>query len=101
MSNLINHNSIIINCTSIGWGDQVNDTPINKKVFKLLKRNKCGFFDLIYQPNKTKAIKVANDLKISNINGKRMNLDQAVIAFKIVNKDCDIFRAPCKKNLET
>lgn len=90
LSNLINRNSIIINCTSIGWGNQVNDTPINKKVFELLKKNKCGFFDLIYQPNKTKAINIANGLKISNINGKRMNLDQAVIAFKLVNKDCNI-----------
>lgn len=90
MSNLINHNSIIINCTSIGWGNQVNDTPISKKNFELIKRNKCSFFDLIYQPNQTKAINIANNLKISNINGKKMNLDQAVIAFKIVNKDCNI-----------
>lgn len=45
------------------------------EIIKNLNRNSCSYFDLIY--DNTKAIEIANDKGIKNINGKLMLMTQA------------------------
>tara|TARA_Y100001968_G_C19447408_1_gene766198 strand:- start:3219 stop:4133 length:915 start_codon:yes stop_codon:yes gene_type:complete len=72
--------NIIINCTSIGFGDQVNQTPISLEDMKLI--NKTTFiYDIIYQPKQTKLLKNAAELELKYMNGLSMNLEQAVLGF--------------------
>ncbi len=54
--------------------------------FEFFNKNKrCQVFDIIYDPLETPLIKVANKFNNKNLNGLDMNLDQAVLAFSIVN----------------
>ena len=76
---------IVINCTSIGFGKDVNKTPINLQDFKTVKRNTL-VFDIIYKPLKTKFLRLAKKNKAKILNGLDMNLRQAVIAFGYTNK---------------
>ena len=76
---------IVINCTSIGFGKDVNKTPINLQGFKTVKRNTL-IFDIIYRPLKTKFLRLAKKNKAKILNGLDMNLRQAVIAFGYTNK---------------
>ncbi len=54
--------------------------------FKFLKQNSnCEFFDIIYNPHMSKFLKIAKFEKRKTLNGLKMNFDQAVKAFSIVN----------------
>jgi shikimate dehydrogenase len=75
---------IIINCTSLGFGKKKNNSPIENKKFKLFSR-KAKIFDIIYDPKKTKFLKIAEKCKLKSLNGLDMNLRQAVLAFGYVN----------------
>jgi len=77
--------NILINCTSIGWGDQKNISPINDSLLKKKEKEKLKVFDVIYDPNPTKLIESCNKYSIRNINGLEMNLEQAVLAFLKTN----------------
>ena len=51
-----------------------------------LKQNSnCEFFDIIYNPQMSKLLKLAKDKGHKTFNGLKMNFDQAVKAFSIVN----------------
>ena len=56
-------------------------------------------FDIIYDPIQTILIKVANK-STKNLNGLEMNLEQAVLAYSIVNKftNIDLIKKIMKKN---
>ena len=75
---------ILINCTSVGWSNKENESPIDISSMKLL-RKKTLVFDVIYQPKKTKFLKYCEDLGLSYINGQEMNLYQAIFALLNVN----------------
>ena len=72
---------------SIFYNKNLNYVKNNKlsslEFFKINKN--CEVFDLIYDPNETNLIKIANQFSKKNINGLKMNLDQAIYAFSIVN----------------
>ena len=71
---------ILINCTSIGFGDQENDSPLSEKQILTLKYV-AVIFDVVYQPLETKLLLMAMKHNKHIINGLNMNLEQAVIAF--------------------
>jgi shikimate dehydrogenase len=71
----------LVNCTSIGFGDQVNDSPLSdNQMGKLTK--KAFVFDIIYQPEETQLLEKAHEKGIATLNGLGMNLEQAIIAYK-------------------
>jgi shikimate dehydrogenase len=82
LSSALSDANILINCTSVGWGDQVDDSPLSKFQLTSLS-NKTVIFDVIYQPATTKLIESASELGLQTLNGLQMNLLQAAIA---VNK---------------
>ena len=82
----LHQTDIVINCTSVGWNDQINDSPIDLKELSLLPKN-AFVYDVIYQPLKTKLLNLASSIDIDNENGLSMNLEQAILAFKYVMPD--------------
>jgi shikimate dehydrogenase len=80
VNNLISKVDIVINCTSIGYGDQEGISPIKANQFKFFNKSTI-IFDVIYQPLETEFLKLAKSVKLRAINGLNMNLEQAVISF--------------------
>ena len=62
----------------------INQDKLNYLKF-LDQNSNCEFFDIIYNPRMTKFLKLAKINGHKILNGLRMNLDQAVKAFCIVN----------------
>lgn len=76
---------IIINATSIGFDDKKKLSPLTEtKILKL--KPKCNIFDIIYNPKKTKFLKICEKKNFNTLNGLDMNLRQAAIAFKYTIK---------------
>ena len=59
------------------------NTLLTTKFF--LKNPKIKVFDVIYSPQKTALLEIADIFGIKNLNGLIMNLMQAVYAFKLSN----------------
>ena len=76
---------IIINCTSIGWGNQSLKSPISLKFLNYVKKS-SKFFDVIYDPRTTVLLKHVRKKGFKSLNGLDMNLQQAVLAYAKVNK---------------
>ena len=76
---------------------QKKNLLLTSKFFK--KNKKCQVFDIIYDPIQTILIKVANKSTKKNLNGLEMNLEQAVLAYSIVNKftNIDLIKKIMKK----
>ena len=72
---------MLINCTSIGFGDQESKSPLNERQVVQIK-DSAVIFDIIYQPLKTKLLEMASNRGISTLNGLAMNLKQAVLAYE-------------------
>ena len=103
-----NLNSVLINCSSAGFFNEIEIGKTNKKVLtthnyfakttdeqNFLKdciiklksfKNILFVLDVIYQPEKTILLKAAEYLGILNENGLEINLLQAAIGFNIINK---------------
>lgn len=75
---------LIINCTSIGFGDNKDDSPLDLEEVKALNK-KVLVYDVIYQPNPTRLLKMSSDIGLKVLSGIEMNLEQAVIAFNYAN----------------
>ena len=81
-NNYINDITALINCTSVGFMNN-KSLLIESQISSL---NKCSvIYDVIYQPKVTKLMSYAKKNKIFTFNGLKMNLEQAVLAFKITN----------------
>ena len=78
---IIDKLDIVINCTSMGFADQIEETPLNIVELGKLKKT-CIIFDIIYNPKKTKLLKLSEKIGLKTLNGLEMNILQAVIAFK-------------------
>ena len=76
----INLFDIIINCTNIGSGTLSEQSPLDLSIINQTK-NKVVIYDIIYDPSPTILLKYAISKKLSILDGKMMNLEQAVIAF--------------------
>ena len=72
---------VVINCTSVGFGDQEMLSPLSKKQITSLKTTTI-VFDIIYHPLQTKLLNIAINSGISTFNGLSMNLEQAVLAYR-------------------
>ena len=77
---------IIINCTPLGGINHKGTLPIN---FNQIKE-KCIFYDLIYNPEKTEFLRKAEQLGAFIINGERMLIYQAYKSADIWLKNMDI-----------
>ncbi len=75
---------LIINCTTIGFGDQEKLSPLTNEQIQQLKKS-AVVFDIVYQPVDTIFRKMARESGKSTIGGLIMNLEQAVIAFNYAN----------------
>jgi shikimate dehydrogenase len=76
---------IIVNCTSVGFGNQELESPIDKQQIARIKDSTI-VFDIIYQPLKTKLLEMAEKIGIHTFNGLEMNLEQAVLAYQYAVK---------------
>ncbi len=75
---------LVINATSAGSYNDLNSTPFDIGILKTAKAD-CVIYDIIYDPLKTKLILASEDRGLKTINGLRMNLIQAVLAYKYTN----------------
>ncbi|MDC3080963.1 hypothetical protein OA385_01335 [Paracoccaceae bacterium] len=82
--NFSGNSDIIINATTLGSGNLSEKTPIEKSTLEICS-SKTIVFDIIYSPLKTKLLQEADSLGLKTINGLRMNLIQAVLAFSYTN----------------
>ena len=80
VSTVLGDKSIVINCTSVGWGSQTDQSPLTVNELGLLPKDSV-VFDVIYQPDPSKLLVDARSLNLRTLSGTRMNLLQAVLAF--------------------
>ena len=71
---------VLINCTTIGWGDNSDQTPLNEAEIGLLPTSSL-VFDVIYQPDPSQLLRLARKRGLKTLSGARMNLLQASMAF--------------------
>jgi len=76
---------IVINCTSIGFGNQELKSPLSNVQISNLNKTSV-IFDIIYQPLKTKLLERAKNHGLPILNGLDMNLEQAVLAYQYAVK---------------
>lgn len=89
-SNLVSQSSVIINCTSLGSEFLKDQLPFNSKYIDVIKKNTL-IFDIIYIPFESKLIKECKKKGIKCLNGSKMNIYQAALAY--------FKSAPIPKNL--
>ena len=78
------HFDLLINATSVGHVESIDMTPIPIKLLAKAK-NTMVVYDIIYDPLKTKLLKNSEEIGLKTINGLRMNLIQAVLAYSYTN----------------
>ncbi len=71
---------IIINCSTLGHGELMNLSPISLEGVKKIKKSAL-IYDIIYDPSPTKLLTSAINRNINTLDGKKMNLLQASLAF--------------------
>ena len=82
--NFSGQSDIIINATTLGTESLSEKTPIEKSTLESCSPMTV-VFDIIYNPIKTKLLQEAESLGLRTINGLRMNLIQAVLAYSYTN----------------
>ena len=80
LKELIPSNNVIVNCTTLGWGEYENISPIEEKLISKASQNSV-FFDVIYQPKETLFLRYCRERGYETMNGEDMNFIQAVLAF--------------------
>ena len=78
------HFDLLINATSVGHIESVNKTPVPAELLATAKKTMV-VYDIIYDPIKTVLLKNSEELGLRTINGLRMNLIQAVLAYSYTN----------------
>ena len=76
---------LLINATSIGQAESIDMTPVPIK-FLAKAKNTMVVYDIIYDPLKTTLLKNSEEIGLKTINGLRMNLIQAVLAYGYTNQ---------------
>lgn len=71
---------VLINCTTIGWGDNSDQAPLSEADIGLLPTSSL-VFDVIYQPDPSQLLRLAIKRGLKTLSGTRMNLLQASMAF--------------------
>lgn len=87
--NNIKNIDIVINTTTLGFGENINKCPLENTFFK---NNNLNFvLDIIYTPFKTKLLKMAENNNVNFANGFSMLIYQALKAQEIwLNKKINI-----------
>ena len=75
---------LMINATSAGHIENVNETPVPAELLATAKKTMV-VYDIIYDPMKTLLLKNSEEIGLRTINGLRMNLIQAVLAYSYTN----------------
>ena len=78
------HIDLLINATSVGHVESIHKTPVPAKLLAKAKKN-LVVYDIIYDPIKTILLKDSEEKGLKTINGLRMNLIQAVLAYGYTN----------------
>lgn len=78
--NDLHKTDVIINCTSLGSNVLEDKMPFNLDYFDKLN-NDIIIFDIIYIPLESRLIKEAKKRKYQYLNGSKMNLYQAALAY--------------------
>ena len=78
------HFDLLINSTSIGHIESVNATPVPAELLAIAKKTMV-VYDIVYDPIKTVLLKNSEEIGLRTINGLRMNLIQAVLAYSYTN----------------
>lgn len=93
---------LLINATPLGMtGSFVDLCPVERELFETANKN-MTVFDLIYTPDKTNLLKVAEEYGLKTINGLNMLIRQAQKAFEIwtgILPDYDILLNSLKTKL--
>ena len=76
---------LLINATSVGHIESIDATPVTTKLLKKAKKTMV-VYDIIYDPIKTTLLRNSEELGLRTINGLRMNLIQAVLAYGYTNQ---------------
>ncbi len=76
---------LLINATSVGHVENIDITPVPMKLLAKAK-NTMIVYDIIYDPLKTTLLKNSEKIGLKTINGLRMNLVQAALAYCYTNK---------------
>ncbi len=75
---------ILINATSVGSQNNLNEKLIRREYLHKLK-NSSLIYDIIYDPPETMLLRDSKEIGLNVINGMEMNLLQAVLAYKHTN----------------
>ena len=78
------HIDLLINATSVGHVERIHETPVPVKFLAKAKKN-LVVYDIIYDPIKTILLKDSEEKGLKTINGVRMNLIQAFLAYSYTN----------------
>jgi len=84
INNIIKNITICINCTTVGFGKKILESPLSLDQIKKLNK-KTIVYDIIYNPRVSTFLKNSKINKLKTINGIRMNLLQAALAFNLAN----------------
>jgi len=79
------HIDLLLNATSVGHVESIDKTPVPAKLLAKAKKN-LVVYDIIYDPIKTILLKDSEEKGLKTINGLRMNLIQAVLAYSYTNQ---------------
>ncbi len=85
LRNVLKDIDILINCTSLGSGEFIGESPLSEKDLQLMQKNSI-IYDINYNPNETLLLKAAKTMGFKIINGIKMNLYQAALAFNYANQ---------------
>ena len=78
------HIDLLINATSVGHVESIHQTPVPAKLLAKAKKTLI-VYDIIYDPIKTILLENSEEKGLKTINGLRMNLIQAVLAYSYTN----------------
>ena len=85
LDNFLPNFDLLINATSVGHIENKDITLIPLKLL-LKAKNTMVVYDIIYDPLKTTLLKNSEEIGLRTINGLRMNLIQAVLAYSYTNQ---------------
>tara|TARA_Y100000591_G_C21714370_1_gene635289 strand:- start:83 stop:907 length:825 start_codon:yes stop_codon:yes gene_type:complete len=89
INNDFDEHEVIVNCTDIGRDGSSIESPIDIKVISTSKINNQFVFDVNYINGPSALLKACSSAGIPNVDGSRMNLMQAAIAFGHSNQLID------------
>jgi shikimate dehydrogenase len=75
-------NLLLVNSTPIGMHPQVEDSPISAEILAQIGANSIAY-DLIYTPQPTQFLQLAQDCGMITIDGTEMLVQQGAVAFEL------------------